>query len=141
MAKVSKKLAIAIFAVSFVLLLAAFYLNSAMTLRQDKIVTKLRVNDRASFDLSDKTVMNFGKIIPGSSSDRELNVNNSYDFSVKIEIESEGNITRFLHFQNPVKLDSGKSTSVRVSAIIPVNESYEDYSGILTVTIKRDIFG
>lgn len=139
-AKANRKLVIGIFAVSVVLLLVAFFLNSAVVLEKKEIPSSLTVSDRASFELN-KEALTFGKITPGSSSQRDLQIQNTRDFPIRVEFESVGNITKFLSFEKSVRLDVGEVAFERINAIVPSNQSYGDYSGVMVVTIKRDVFG
>ena len=56
--------------------------------------TTLTVGNHTGFDLN-KTVLSFGTITNGTSSSRNITINNNYDFPVRFEFDVQGNISKF----------------------------------------------
>ena len=135
------KLIILIFVASLVVFISIFYINfSLLILEKEEIVAILIVGDKAGFDVN-STALTFGMITAGSSSSRNLIIENNYDFPIKVEFNVKGDIKRFLVFEKVVYLDSGENKTVSIGTIDPVNEEYGNYSGKVIVVTKRNLYG
>jgi len=133
-----KKLVIFIFALSVILFLTALYINSFIVLEKKEIIATLSIGDTAGFDVN-ATALTFGTITSGSSAYRNLTIENNYNFPIKVKFDVKGNITEFLIFDKIIYLDAGEKKFIRINTIVPVNESYGDYSGKIIVVMKRHI--
>ena len=133
-----KKLVIFIFALSVILFLTALYINSLIVLEKKEIIATLSVGDTAGFD-ANATALTFGTITSGSSAYRNLTIENNYNFPIRAEFDVKGDIKEFLIFDKIIYLDAGEKKFIRINTIIPVNESYGDYSGKIVAVMKRHV--
>ena len=130
-----KILVLVLFLISFSLFLLA-YMNSFNVLDKKIVSTSMTIGDYTGFDLND-TMLTFGTVMLGGSSERGVNLENDYDFPVKIIISVEGEIERFLVFERVVELDIGEKKSVGFVCLAPSGESAKTYSGEITFLIKK----
>ncbi len=127
------------FVLSLLLFLIALYINSNVILERREIPATLIVGDTAGFDVND-SLLTFGVITYGTSSQKTLIAENNYDFPIRFEFSVKGNITQFLIFDKVIYLEGGEKKSVSISTIIPSNEEYGIYSGTMIIIIKKDLF-
>lgn len=132
------KLTILLLIISLVLFLSVIYINSKVVLKKEEIIATLMVGDKAGFD-TNNTALTFGMLTSGSGSSRNLIIENNYNFPIKFEFSVEGNIQRFLVFDEVVYLDIGEEKTVSISTIIATNESYGNYSGKMIIVTKRNV--
>ena len=125
-----------------IVLLASFviFLNVIIQTPLDKkfFLASVEVSDRGGFDLN-KSALTFGKITPGGSSSRQVELKNNYDFPIKVEIWAEGDIKEFLEFEEVVSLDVGEEKKISFSASALSDEEFKKYSGNVVVLIRKDI--
>lgn len=105
-------------------------------LKKIEIVANLKIGDISGFDVN-TSVLTFGTITSGSSSYREITIENNYEFPIKAEFRSSGNITELLLFDESIYLDTGENKSIVVNTIIPVSEEKGFYSGRFIAVIKK----
>ena len=134
-----KKLTIFLLILSLVMFLSVLYINSKIVLKKEEIIATLMVGDKAGFD-TNNTALTFGMITSGSSSSRNLIIENTYNFPIKCEFSVEGDIRRFLVFDEVVYLDIGEEKTVSIGTITATNESYGNYSGKMIVATKRNVW-
>jgi hypothetical protein len=139
MQKENKLLAASILILIFsvVIFLIVLKMNS-FSLERREIPISLEVSDRVGFDVN-SSALTFGKITPGGSSTRNLILENNYGFPIKLKIEIEGNVLKFLSFEKVVFIDSRETKKIIFSAVIPGDEKFGKYSGKVIITIKKDI--
>ncbi|MBS3094267.1 hypothetical protein J4474_01245 [Candidatus Pacearchaeota archaeon] len=137
MEKRKNKLIVILLILSLMIFLTGFYIKSIVLLEKMEIPTTLTVGDKIGFD-TDTSVLTFGIIKPGSVGNREIFLENNYTFPIKVEFRVEGDIKRFLLFENIVYLNSGENKTISISTIKPTENDYGNYSGKLIVAIKKD---
>ncbi len=86
----------------------------------------------------------FGKVSPGLYNERELNLGNTYEFPVKVEITTKGNASQFIQLEdNDFILEPKESRSLKVVAHVPFNHSIANgtefiyYEGLATIKYIR----
>jgi cytochrome c oxidase assembly protein Cox11 len=125
-----------VFLLSVFMLYVAVYLNSLMVLKTQEIYASIKIGDRGGFDVN-KSALTFGMIRPGDGASRSLFVENNYSIPIKIDFDSEGNISRFLRFEKEVYLVSGENKTLSFSAVASVDEPYGFYGGMVKAVFKR----
>ena len=128
-------LAIAVFAISIMVFLPVIFLTR--TIEGKDVYVKLEVSSISGFDLNSSS-LTFGAIMPGNSVSRNLIVENSYDFPVKISISASGEIEPFLRFEKITLIKIGEKKKIGITASIPDNAEYGKYEGMIKVKIKRE---
>ena len=129
-------LVLVIFIMSFLIFLFTLYLNYVLVLEKKEITTTLNVGNSIAFDLND-TDLTFGTIVSDSSSQRNLIIENNYDFPIKLEFDVKGDIKRFLILDKIVYLDIGEKKSVGINALTLVEEDVGNYSGKIIITVRK----
>ena len=131
-------LVISLLILSVFLFLLSLFVNSGEILEEKKIATKLSIGNVAGFDVS-KEELSFGMISQNVISYRnDMVVANNYNFPIKVEFTSEGNITPFLIFENEVYFEPGENKSILVSTVVGNgNQPKGNYSGTMKMIFKR----
>ena len=93
----------------------------------------LTIADKAGIS-GDTDAIYFGVAPPGGSSEKWIVVRNQEDEAVKVAITKKGSIAPFVHFsENFFTLESNESRQITVSAEIPKNATYGNYTGKLRI--------
>jgi hypothetical protein len=140
--KINKKnyllFSIILFFFSIFLVFLSFLLTQSLILDRKEIPAFLEVGKISAFNL-DKSVLSFGVIVPNTISSRTIKIENTYPFSVDYLFTSEGNISKFLVFEEKVRLLSQEEKMVTIATISPEEKDYGNYSGKIIVRLKREI--
>ena len=113
-------------------------LNYSFILDKEILPCNLKVNETASFDLSNSTI-SFGAITPMTTSSREIVITNTHTFPVSIFLYSQGNISRFLIFEKKTTIQAMENSTIPIRTIFPDKKDYGDYSGNIVMIIKREL--
>lgn len=130
------KLALVLFAVSLITFIFSIYLKDNDVLERYVIYLRLGVSGVTGIDLN-KTALTFGNIVPGNTGSRSFFIQNGYSFPVKVDISVKGEVKRFIYFDNNFVVNTGEKKVIGVSAFVPYNEVYGNYSGELVVTLRK----
>jgi len=138
--KKSKRLffSVVLFFLGFLALVFAIWVNHSLVIKTMEIPAVLEVGKVSGFNL-DNSTFSFGTITPGTTSSRMFQIENNYSFPIVAKISSKGNISRFLIFENKVKLPSQEKKIIPIATIYPMEEDYGNYSGEIIVILKREI--
>jgi len=98
--------------------------------------TTLTVGNHTGFDLN-KTVLSFGTITNGTSSSRNITINNNYDFPVRFEFDVQGNISKFLVYSKNIYLNPKEEKSIMFLTHFVSNETFGEYSGRIIMKVKK----
>ncbi|MBU4070321.1 MAG: hypothetical protein KJ646_05030 [Nanoarchaeota archaeon] len=128
-----------IFILSLVFFLFSFYLHKNIVLKKQEIFTSLMIGDKIGFDING-TALTFGMITPDSSSQRNISIENSYNFPIKVEFKLKGDIEEFLDFNKVVYLNVGEVKELTLYALVPPGSEFGNYSGIFNVVFKKHLF-
>ena len=131
-------LAVIILVLSLVALLFSLYLFQKQIIDRGEVFASMIIGDSAGFDLN-LTALTFGRVIPGSSSDRRLTMNNAYPFPVILEFSSEGDITEFLTYNETVYVAPYESKNITFLVKAPLDAKKGVYTGKVFYVIKKDI--
>ena len=87
------------------------------------------------FDVNE-SALTFGKVPPGSIVSRNVIFANTYGFPVMLDIKAEGDISRYLDFQEKIVVESQESKMIGFTLNIPedINEGF--YDGHVTFNVK-----
>ncbi|VVB78292.1 Uncharacterised protein [uncultured archaeon] len=122
----------------FVLALALFFfIKYDWTIEKREIKTSFIVSDVTGFDLN-KNELTFGSIKPGSSSSRDLIIQNNFDRKVFVTLTSVGNISNYLIVsQNDFILGPKEAKNITFTVFSYKNQSFGIYSGKINLFFKR----
>ena len=108
-------------------------LGGSVLLESKKIPARVIIGDVAGINVTN-TSLDFGGLRFGSSSQKKLFFTNSYDFPIKVEFGSEGNISLMIDVLDSVFLDVGERKEVIVSTIFVSDDIlFGGYSGNFTI--------
>jgi len=128
-------LSITIF-ILFVFLIINFA-DSFSTLEKRQIYAKIIVSDRYGLDLNG-TALTFGMTRPGGSASREIKVENTYGRKIDVEIYVKGEMEKYISISdNDFILEKNEAKNVSFTASIPSGTLYGNYTGLVTIKIKK----
>lgn len=138
--KKSKRLffSVVLFFLGFLVLIFAIWVNHSLVLKTMEVSATLEVGKVSGFNL-DNSTFSFGVISPKTTSSRMFQIENNYPFPIVARISSRGNISRFLIFENKIKLLPQEKKTVAITTISPGEEDYGNYSGRIIFVLKREI--
>ncbi|MBU2562496.1 MAG: hypothetical protein KKF68_02440 [Nanoarchaeota archaeon] len=131
-------LVLLLLAISLLLFFLAFFIRFLVVLEKKEIPVTLEIGGRSGFD-TNTTALTFGAITIGSTSQRYLNLENSYPFPINFYFYAKGDVKKFLIFDKIVRLEGGENKTIDIKAKAPDNESFGNYSGKMIIFIKKDI--
>lgn len=121
---------------AIIFLIVAFFL-SYRVLNIETIPTSFSVGERPGFDLN-LTALTFGQVVPGNGASRDITIDNSFDKPVKIEINSKGEISKYLIVsENDFVLQPGEVKEVSFSIFVPEEINWDTYSGEVKIKSLR----
>jgi len=115
-------------------LIAASWLIPASTQEFDMY---LAVGDHAGFNI-DTSAIFFGMVTPNGQSTRTVTITNYANVTTRIELQTSGELARLVSFSNnSFSLAPGENSSVAVTASVPVDMPYGNYTGTLAILYFR----
>jgi hypothetical protein len=100
------------------------------------INVEFEVNNTIGFDVN-TTSLKFGKIIPGGTSTRSLEIDNPFDFELNCKIFGSNNIVDLMIAPENMTLPPKNSTTISISLNIPQNYKYGKYYGKIRIEMRR----
>ena len=127
-------LAIALLAFGIALNMAATWLIPASTQQFDMYLT---VGNYTGFNV-DTSAIFFGTVSPGGRGTRNVIITNNANATTRIELQTNGELARLVSFSNnSFSLAPGENSSVAVTATVPVDMPYGNYTGKLVIQYFR----
>jgi len=109
--------------------------NKLILTRSIEVVFNI-TQDEVGFNLNESP-LDFGRIPLGSSSQREIILDNLYSSPVLVKISSSQEITGFFREPNPVYLEKGEKINVSLIVQVPVYSNIEFKKGLIFIQIFR----
>jgi zona occludens toxin (predicted ATPase) len=124
-----------------VLIFSIFNLfNYFSIIEQKRIYTEVMVSDKFGIAIN-KSALLFGRLVPGTSSNKNISIVNDYDHEISVDISSKGDIKEFLSVSdNGFILKKGELKDIKFFVKVPKHTEYGNYSGEIIVDIKRTLF-
>lgn len=126
-----------LFTLSFIIFIFTLYLHFDI-LEKQEIFIELTIGNKTGFNL-DSGKISFGAITPSSNSERVIYLKNIYDFPVKVELSAEGNVSKFLNYQDRYFFEKHETKIVKIVASYSEGAEFGNYSGNLSIVFKRDL--
>lgn len=142
--KKNKKLSYKFFIIAIVLLIIAFIIffvalmqaiDHFTIIEKKKIYASLTVYDHYGFDVNPYN-LTFGMLMPGSTARKELIIENRYNFPIKVKIIPKQDMKKFIEIKEHV-ISVNKTEKITVSAYVPADTPYGNYSGEVIVVIRK----
>ena len=130
--------------IAILVLISIFLFSFSLYLKEKAIIEErdidiiFSIGNKTGIDLN-KTALTFGRIMPGNSVSRKISIINNYDFQIKVEMNVDKELERFLSYEKKSIVEIGEEKEISIHVIISEDEDYGDYSGKLHVILKKDI--
>ncbi len=79
----------------------------------------------------------FGRIVPGGSSERVVNVENGYSFPVKVKVSASKEISPYIHLDKEYIAEPGEITKVPITLKVPDYTPHGNYTGELRFDLVK----
>jgi len=134
----SKKILAATVVLVIVVFISVINLSFSPGVIEKKILlAKVIVGDMYGFDLN-SSALTFGMLVPGGTSSRGINLVNKYNREIKVDIYSEGDITKFIQVsENNFILKENEAKSVSFTATAPLDAPLGTYEGVISIIISK----
>ncbi len=99
---------------------------------------KVIVSDHIGFDTS-KDALNFGMIMPSSSSTRKIEVTNNDNIALKIQTKVSSDLRGWISFdmEQGMLIGPREHKSIVASIIAPFGADYRNYTGKVQIIFRR----
>lgn len=87
--------------------------------------------------VADTYDLNFGRVIQGSSSVKTINLTNSYNFPVKVNIFISKNLQKFIFSDCEFVLGSNETIEVPFNLVVSSEENLRSYSGEIVFEFRK----
>jgi len=114
-----------------------YFLNTSKILEIREIEASIIISNITGFDVNE-TILNFGKVMRGGSSTKQISIENNFNFPIEVSIYGEGEIKKFI-FGFKEKIEVGKKKNIKIVASVPDDAEFGEYKGKIIVKIKKDI--
>ena len=122
-------LSIIVILISIIALIFSFvnYLNKLIEVKEYEVIFFVE-SGRAGFDLN-STALTFGIIPPGGGGTRKIDIENSYDFPIKVKFLVSENLADYMELPKGMFLESGQKETVSININMPRNAEQTNYTG------------
>lgn len=137
-----RNIIIAVFLIIFIIILSIFLYSNLLdhfsVLEEREMYAEIIVNSSASYGvIKNGSALMFGRIPPGSSSSKTVDIENIYDYYVKVDIYSEGSISDMLQISdNNFVLFPGEKKTIEFLALPSSDTKDGTYTGKVKVVIR-----
>ena len=129
-----------LFAVVISTFLPYFFYKSFVI--EDTVILGMEVKDNDHFGLNaDADAIKFGMIIPGTSSQRSIIIDNNAAYALKVVILKSGHIADWVKVsENNFILKGNETRQVIFEVSAPENADFENYAGEVKIIFKKILF-
>lgn len=114
-----------------------FIYNHFIIVQEKEYDLDLIVADMAGFNL-DNDKIHFGTLPAGNNAERKLNVQNNYNYDVKVNVKTYGNLSEWIYVnENNFWLESKENKEVVLKAYVPKGTEQGTYEGKLEIIFTR----
>ena len=111
------------------------YLNKPIEKREFEV--KFSVEEgRAGFDING-TALTFGIIPPGGGGTRKIDIENKYDFPVKVKFSISNNLADYLELPGQMFLEKGQKETAIININMPRDAEQANYTGIFRIEFYK----
>jgi len=142
MKNTKKRNTIIAFVLLIIIILLSIFLmpnlfNSIEVLEEEEVEAFLMVGKNFGIAINGTAIV-FGKVPPGSSGSKNVELKNDYEHDVKIQISSRGDINKFLIVsENNFILKPNENKNITFTANVPLGTTYGNYTGKVTIRTLR----
>ena len=125
-----------VFVVSFIIFFSSIYFNSKLVLQEFELPITLEISNKSGFDLN-TTVLTLGRLNVGSSTQREIMIDNPYNYTIFAYLHVEGSVKDLLIFEKRIEILRNESKKVAINTVVIEYEPFGNYTGVLFVKIRK----
>ncbi len=136
--RVLLSLAVLVFILSLLSILFTFVLSFQKPAIIDKRVyyARIQISDIYGVDVN-STALIFGSIPPGTLSRRYLDINNTYDFSLEVQVNPLGDMAKFID-RRRVIIGPRLFERIEIEAVSPEGMPHGTYEGTVEVIFFKE---
>jgi len=125
----------------FVILIASVFGTYPVFLRGESYPMDVATGTEVGVNLAHDKI-HFGEIHPGTFSKRDFQLYNSADYEVKARFGCEGDICRFIYYEeNNIVMASNSSATAHITVSLPADmELNKTVEGNLTIKFYKQLF-
>jgi len=127
---------ILLFSLFLILLAVNIYILLSAPLKEETLDVKFIVGNSWGIDLN-SSALTFGIVLPESVVNRDINIENQYDFSVSVKVLVSKNIADLLSVEKNYIIGSKSSLSFPIFLNVPKNYSYGNYTGKVKIEVRK----
>ena len=115
----------------FFILFHSLFIRNAHIIKE--LSVKVEVDSVIGVDV-DNTALAFGKLPPGSSSTKEIIIENNKEKEVKIILKAEGPSASIIQFsENNIIMESKETKTIQIIATAPLEAKEKYYAGTIKI--------
>ena len=138
--KITKFFILLIFVVIISTFLTNIFYNSYIIENVVTLDMMVKVNDHFGLN-ADADAIKFGMLMPGTSSERTIIVNNSATYPLRVLISKSGYIANWVKVsENNFILEGNGNRTVIFEVSAPRNSNYGNYTGKVNIVFKKTLF-
>lgn len=138
--KITKFFLLLVFAVMISTFLTYLFYNSYVIENIIMLDMMVKVNDHFGLN-ADGDAIKFGMVMPGTSSERSITVNNSAVYPLRVIILKSGYIADWVGVsENNFILEGGEDKGIVFEVFAPEDAAFGNYSGKTKIIFKRTFF-
>lgn len=99
------------------------------------IPMKIIASNQLGFN-TDTEILHFGEARPGDTGIRTIEIKNTNDLPVTAYFFTHGEMKNWVQ-KEPIYLNTQESKNITISAKIPENTEYGEYTGVLQIVFKK----
>lgn len=136
-----KKINIFLLIFALLVLMASLYSFSQtyFIVEEMNLNTSIQVGNTTGINLENESLA-FGRMVPNTSVQRHIEINNRYSNHLLVNLTTKGNISQFISHENMVRIEPSETKEIGVAASIPKNQTKGNYSGTFTAIMKKQPF-
>ncbi|MFB6246191.1 MAG: hypothetical protein ABEI74_01195 [Candidatus Pacearchaeota archaeon] len=136
-----KKTNIVLLVFALLVLIASLYSFSQtyFVVEKKNLNTSIQIGNTTGINLENESLA-FGRMMPKTSVQRHIEINNPYSNHLLVNLTTRGNISNFIFHKNMVRIEPSKTKEIGVGAKIPKNLTKGNYSGKFTAIMKKRPF-
>jgi len=119
------------------LFLAFSYISTPRAVAVKTFEVKFIVGSNYGIDLDTK-VLTFGKIVPGGSIQRDLQIKNDFSYPIRVFVSVSDNMLNYLSSSSNFSMSSGENVSLPIRAYVPRNTPEGEYLGEITLSMFKE---
>jgi hypothetical protein len=126
-----------LFILVIIFVLIFYWWNNFSVLGREQVYTSFIISETLGFDLNPEA-LTFGKIGPGQSAKRDLQIENNFDRKARVDIRVKGEVKDYLTVsENDFFLEAGERKNISFAVYTPKDIPKGKYEGVINIFLKK----